>query len=236
MPESMHRDPPDPRRQVISFTFYKVQPEWRRLPAADKAEHRREFASILGKWRQSEQMTVLTYSLSGLRAEVDMMLWRICYSLDCLQQMQAELMRTRLGAYLETPHSYLAMTRHSQYKIGRGGHDGNAIKCGGYRYASVLPFTKTRAWYQLAFEERQRIVNEYRDSIADFPRIRMNTLYSFGIDDQEFVLVFESDHPADIVDLKMRLRETENAIYIQQDTPVFTGIQCDTDQMLEQLG
>jgi chlorite dismutase len=38
------------------------------------------------------------------------------------------------------------------------------------------------------------------------------------------------------VDLKMRLRETENAPYIQQDTPVFTGIQCDTDQMLEQLG
>ena len=100
----------------------------------------------------------------------------------------------------------------------------------------VLLFTKTRAWYQLAFEERQRIVNEYRDAIVDFPRVRMNTLYSFGIDDQEFVLVFESDHPADIVDLKMRLRETENAVYIQQDTPVFTGIQCDADQMLEQLG
>ena len=134
MPAPTHRDPPEPRRQVVSFTFFKVQPEWRRLPAADKAEHRREFASVFGKWRQSEQMTALTYSLSGLRADVDMMLWRICYSLECLQQMQAELMRTRLGAYLETPYSYLAMTRRSQYKIGHGLDNQNTIKCGGYRY------------------------------------------------------------------------------------------------------
>ena len=236
MPQPTHHDPQEPRRQVVSFTFYKVQPDWRRLTAAEKAEHRREFASVIAKWRESEQMNVLSYSLSGLRADADMMLWRICHSLECLQQMQAELMRTRLGAYLETPYSYLAMTRRSQYKIGQGGGDENTMCCGKYRYASVLPFTKTRAWYQLAFEERQRIVNEYIDAIADFPGVRMNTLYSFGIDDQEFVLVFESDHPAEIVDLKMRLRETENAPYIQQDTPVFTGIQCDAGQMLEQLG
>jgi chlorite dismutase len=236
MPERMQRDSPEPRRQVVSLTFYKVLPEWRRLPSEERAEHRRDFASVISRWRESEQMTALTYSLCGLRADADMMLWRICYSLECLQQMQAELMGTGLGAYLQTPHSYLAMTRRSQYKIGRGDAEENAIRCGHYRYASVLPFVKTLAWYQVAFEERQRIINEYVDAIADFPRVRMNTLYSFGIDDQEYVLVFESDHLADMVDLKMRLRETENATYIHKDTPVFTAIQCDPEAMLEQLG
>ena len=234
MPERTQRA--TERRQMVSFTFYKVQSEWRRLPAGEKAEHRREFAAVVGKWRESEQMKALTYSLSGLRANADMMLWRICYSLECLQQMQAELMRTHLGGYLVTPHAYLAMTRRSQYRIGHGREDENTIACGNYRYASVLPFVKTRAWYQLPFEERQRVVNEYIDVIAEFPRVRMNTLYSFGIDDQEFVLVFESDYPGDIIDLKMRLRETENATYIQQDSPVFTGVQCTTDEMLERLG
>ncbi len=224
------------RRQVVNFSLYRVQPEWRRLPAAEKAEHRREFAGVIGKWRESDQMKVLTYSLTGLRADADMMLWRICYSLECLQQMQSELMHTCLGAYLETPHSYLSMTRRSQYKIGHAHDTEHMIRCGTHRYASVLPFVKTRAWYQVPFEERQRIVNEYIDVIADYPRVRMNTLYSFGIDDQEFVLVFESDHPGDIVDLKMRLRETENATYIQQDSPVFTGVQCGTEEMLERLG
>ncbi len=236
MPERTQHEPPEPRRQVVSFTLYKVHPEWRRLPAPEKTEHRRDFAAVVSKWRQSEQMTALTYSLTGMRADADMMLWRICYSLECLQQMQAELMRTGLGGYLETPYSLLAMTRRSQYKVGHAVADEHTIKCGHHRYASVLPFVKTRAWYQVAFEERQRIINEYVDVIADFPRVRMNTLYSFGIDDQEFVLVFESDHPADMVDLKMRLRETENASYIQQDTPLFTGIRCETEQMLELLG
>ncbi len=224
------------RRQVVSFSLYRVQPEWRRLAAAEKAEHRREFASVIAKWREGEQMKVLTYSLSGLRADADLMLWRICYSLECLQQMESHLMHTRLGAYLETSHSFLAMTRRSQYKIGHGRDDEHTIKCGTYRYVSMLPFVKTRNWYQLPFEERQRIVNEYIDMIAEFPRVRMNTLYSFGIGDQEFVLVFESDHPGDIVDLKMRLRETENATYIQQDSPVFTGVQCTSEEMLERLG
>jgi chlorite dismutase len=236
MPDRTQREAQEMRRQIVSFTLGKLQPEWRRLAVEHKAEHRREFASVVGKWRESEQMKVLTYSLAGLRADADIMLWRICYSLECLQQMQAELAHTRLGGYLETPHSYLAMTRRSQYKIGHGLDNGNTITCGNFRYATVLPFTKTRNWYQLAFEERQRIVNEYIDAIAEFPRVRMNTLYSFGIDDQEFVLVFESNHPADIIDLKMRLRETENAIYTQQDTPVFTGVQCTTEEMLERLG
>jgi len=236
MPERTQPDAAESRRQVVSFTFYKLQPEWRRLPSSEKAEHRREFASVISRWRESDQMTVLSYSLTGLCSSADMMLWRICYSLECLQQMQSELMRTRLGAFLELPHSYLAMTRRSQYKIGRMHGEGNAMSCGHYRYASILPFVKTRSWYQLAFEERQRIVNEYVNVIAEFQRVRMNTLYSFGIDDQEYVLAFESDNPANIVDLKMRLRETENATYIEKDTPVFTGIQCDPEKMLEQLG
>jgi chlorite dismutase len=225
------------RRQFVSFTFYQLQPEWRRLPAAEREEHRREFATVVGKWRESEQMKALTYSLTGVRADADMMLWRICYSLDCLQQMEAELMRTSLGAYLRKPQSFLAMTRRSQYQIGHGhGQLEHMIRCGTHRYATIVPFIKTRSWYQLPFEERQRIVNEYIDVIAEVPRVRMNTLYSFGIDDQEFVLVFESDDLADIVDLKMRLRETDNANYIERDTPVYTAVHCTTDEMLERLG
>ncbi len=235
MPERTTRET-ETRRQVVSFSLYKVQPQWRRLDSAEKTEHRRAFAAVLGKWREGEQMKVLTYSLCGLRADADIMLWRICYSLECLQQMETELLRTPLGSYLETSHSYLAMTRRSQYQIGHGHGGDGTMQCGNFRYASVLPFVKTRNWYQVAFEERQRIVNEYIDVVAEFPRVRMNTRYSFGIGDQEFVLVFESDHPGDIVDLKMRLRETENATYIQQESPVFTGVQCTAEEMLERLG
>src|SRR5512146_1861493 len=82
---------PTPRRQVVNFAFFKVQPEWRRLPDVEREEHRHEFAAIVQRWNIADQMKVLSYSTVGIRPECDFMLWRICYSLECLQEMQQEL-------------------------------------------------------------------------------------------------------------------------------------------------
>ncbi len=223
------------RRQIVSFSFYKVLPEWRRLQDAEKERHRREFAEVIERWRESEDMRILCYSLVGLRAECDLMLWRICYSLECLQQMQAELMSTRLGGYLTLPHSFLGMTRHSQYRIGHS-ESGATAKCGVSRYAFVYPYAKTRAWYQLPFEERQRIVGDLMKLTQDFPGLRLNTIYSFGLDDQEFVIVWEGDNPADLVDLMVRVREAENSLYVVRDVPSFSCVQTTPQNMLELVG
>lgn len=226
---------PEPRRQVVNFAFFKVAPEWRRLAASERAEHRREFAELIRRWRQSEEMIITSYSLAGLRAEADMMLWRVCYSLECLQEFQGQMMAGGLGPYLDLTRSYLAMTRQSQYRL--GGYDtAQALQCGGAKYASVLPFGKTRQWYQLPFEERQRIVTGYIRNFEDFPRVRLHTLYSFGLDDQEFMIVMESDHLADLVDLKMVLRETENSPYTVADTPNYLAVLSTPERMLELLG
>src|SRR5512146_193003 len=96
-----------PRRQVVGFSFYKVMPEWRRLPLEEREEQRREFGDAVRKWQVPETMKVLTYSTVGTRGECDFLLWRICYSLECLQEMSADLLRTRLAGYLETPYSFL---------------------------------------------------------------------------------------------------------------------------------
>lgn len=226
------------RRQVVSFTFYRLLPEWRRLPQEEKNEQRRQFASMIARWQAGNEMSVLTYSLVGMRADADLMLWRICYSLECLQQMQADLLKTELGAHLTVSHSFLSMTRRSQYRIGheseRPGH--TLIRCGNHKYAQIHPFVKTRAWYQLPFEERQRIVSEYIHICQDYPQVRLNATYSFGLDDQEYILALEADDPADLVDLVMRLRESENSAYTLRDTPVFTCVRCTADEMLARLG
>src|SRR5271154_66012 len=113
------------QRQMVAFTFYKVMPEWRRLPAAERAEHKRQFAEVIKRWNKPGEMLNLSYSTVGLRGDVDMVLWRICYSVDDLNQMMSELMATPLGSYLTTPHSLLSMTKRSQYLIGHE-HDGQA--------------------------------------------------------------------------------------------------------------
>lgn len=228
------------RRQFVSFTFYRVLPEWRRLPLAEREEQRREFAETIRKWQTSEAMKVLAYSLVGLRADCHFMLWRICYSLECLQEMVSDLLRTRMGGYLEMTNSYLAMTRRSQYDIGsehtlqasvRG-----ALRPGTCKYLFLYPLVRTRNWYMMPFEERQRMVREIIGIGEDFPTARLNVLYSFGLDDQDFVTAIETDHPDEYLERVMRLREVEASPYTLRDTPMYTCIQLSVEEMLDRVG
>ena len=64
---------------------------------------------------------------------------------------------------------------------------------------------------------------------------QLNTSYSFGLDDQEFVVAFETDDPADFLDLVQRLRTTESSAYTLRDTPTFTCIACSVERALGAL-
>src|ERR1700730_4879480 len=228
------------KRQMIGFTFFKVMPEWRRLPHVERTEHKRLFAEVLARWNQPGRLLSLTYSTVGLRPDCDMVLWRICYTPDDLSEMMAELMATPLGGYLEVANNYISMTKRSQYLIGHeheGQHDSRgAIRPGGQKYIFIYPFWKTRSWYLLPMEERQRLMTEHIRISHLYPRVKLNTTYSFGIDDQEFVVAFESDYPEDFLDLVQQLRETEISMYTLQDTPIFSCIRMTPEDMLNRLG
>lgn len=228
------------QRQIVAFTFFKVMPEWRRLPVGERSEHKRQFAEIIKKWNQPGKFLGLTYSTVGMRGDCDMVLWRICYSAEDINQMTAELLASPLGGYLETPHSFLAMTKRSPYLIGHeheGQHDSRgAIRPGGQKYVFIYPFWKMRSWYLLPMEERQRLMTEHIRIGHTYPRVKLNTTYSFGIDDQEFVVAFETNFPEDFLDLVQQLREIEISKYTLKDTPIFTCIRMSPEEMLDRVG
>jgi chlorite dismutase len=228
-----------PRRQFVSFSFYRALPAWRRLPLQEREEHRREFAETIRKWNMPDTMRVLTYSLVGIRSDADMLLWRICYSVSCLQEMTSDLLRTRLGGYLENTCSFLGMTRRSEYLISQ--HEEQpalrgVVRPGGCKNLIVYPLVRTRTWYLLAFEDRQRMVQELVQLNRDFPRAQLHVTYSFGLDDQDFVIAIETDHLEEVLDRMMRLRELESSPYTQRDTPVFLCTQASIEDMLERIG
>jgi chlorite dismutase len=228
------------QRQMIGFNFFKALPEWRRLPAAERALYKSQFAEVIKRWNKPGEMLNLSYSTVGLRGDVDMVLWRICYSVDDLNQMMSELMATSLGGYLTQPYSYLSMTKRSQYLIGHE-HEGQAdsrgfLRPGSQKYIFIYPFWNTRAWYLLPMEERQRLMDEHIRVGHLYPRVKLNTTYSFGIDDQEFVVAFESNFPEDFLDLVQQLRETEASAYTLKDSPIFTCIRMTPEEMLNKLG
>lgn len=228
------------KRQVVSYQFFKVLPEWRRLPAKEREEHKRAFAEVVGRWDRPGSFMTLTYSTVGTRGECEMLLWRIAYSLDEINQMTAELFATPLGGYLQIAHSFLAMTKRSQYLIGHV-HEGQSdsrgvIRPGLQKYIFVYPFWKTRAWYLLPAEERMRLMAEHIRIGHLYPRVKLNTTYSFGLDDQEFVVSFETNYPEDFLDLVQQLRETEISAYTLKDYPIFSCIRMSPQEMLDRLG
>lgn len=223
-----------PTRQFVKFSFYRVDPSWRALAAEERERHKREICAAVESF--SGRLQVRSYSLGGTRGDADFLLWQIGDGLEDIQELAAALMRTGLAPYLSMPYSYLAMTRRSVYLGPKEGVRRSALHPSDSRYLFVYPFVKTRQWYQLPLEERQAMMDEHIAIGRRYPSVKLNTTYSFGLDDQEFVVSFETDEPADFLDLVMELREAKSSIHTLRDTPIFTCIRMGLRETLETLG
>jgi len=228
------------KRQFVSFSFFKAENAWRRLPDAERERAKVHFCRVASEWASSGKMAVLAYTTVGTRPDTDIMLWRICYQLEHLQEMSTALLNTELGKYMTTPYSYLAMTKRSTYIIEHQ-HEGQTdsrgqIRPGQFKYLFVYPFVKTRDWYLMHAQSRQGIMNEHITIGTKYQSVKLNTTYSFGLDDQDFVVAFESDKPEDFLDLVMELRESDSSRYTVRDTPIFTCILKDVKGALDTIG
>jgi len=224
-------------RQFVNFASYKLDPAFRRLSLQQKHEARDELTTLLNERRDG--LLCLTYSLVGLRAEVDFLLWRIAGSTDAFQSQSRAINRTLIGAYLHQPSSYLAMTKRSMYidKLDpfHTAESRTHIIPGKRKYLFIYPFVKTRDWYLLAPKERQEIMDGHIRVGNEYPSVKLNTTYSFGLDDQDFVVAFESDEPKDFLDLVMALRETQSSKYTVRDTPIYTCVQKPIEDVLDEM-
>jgi chlorite dismutase len=228
-------------RQYLRYLFFKARPSWRLLSPSEREAARQELLSALEPF--AERMPVLrAYSTLGTRGDCDFALWMVSERLEDFQELSAALLRTTMGAHLDTPFSYLAMTKRSQY-VDRHEHpDGDGegrrtrIRPLGRKYLFVYPMVKKRPWYRLSYEERQQAMDEHIRVGHEFPRVKINTSYSFGLDDQEFVVAFETDYPADFLDLVEKLRGGESSAYTERETPIFTCVAGSIAEVVDMLG
>ena len=218
--------------QYVAYTFYRVDPAWRRLPVEERQAMKDAFADVVEGWTERIE-TLRAYSLVGVRPETDFFLWKITSRYDDLAELGTDLNATPLSGWLTTPYSYLATTKASQYTQARRAR---RIVPTGSRHLVVYPFVKVRPWYALTEADRRRAMDEHiRIGRDEFPGIRNHTTYSFGIDDQEFMTAFECDEPADFMHLMLRLRDSEASRYTERDTPIFVGTHAEIRAVLDQL-
>jgi chlorite dismutase len=216
-------------RHFVKYTFLKVDPAWRRLDSEQRLEHKREFTAACEDFADGHLLR--TFSLVGTRGDADVMLLSQAQNLERIHEFHVVLQQSGLMKWCETPYSFLAMTKESEYSD----ESRLEVRPAHGKYLFVYPFVKTRDWYLLDAKERWRIMQEHIKVGREFPSIDLNTSYSFGLDDQEFVVAFESDDPGDFLDLVQKLRTTESSAFTKRDTPTFTCISCSLERALGSL-
>ena len=229
--------PQPTKRQYVRFAFYTIDPQWRRLPAERQKQHKLELIETIESFHR--QMLLRPYSLMGTRADAELLLWQVAESLEPFQELATAVLSTSIGGYLRLGASYLSQTKRSIYEI-RDNPDEDAerlvISPSDAKYLFVYPFVKTRPWYRLPMEERQAVMDEHIRIGRKYPAVKLNTTYSFGLDDQEFVVAFETDEPSDFLDLVQELRDTESSMYTLRDTPLYSCISMTLAEALDALG
>ncbi len=218
-------------RQFVKFTFIKLDPAWRRRESTERARDKIEFAAACNAF--AEDHFLRTYSLVGTRGDCDLMVRTVAGSLDPIHEFHVLLNQTGLMRWADIPYSYLAMTKESVYSEEpqplepRPGSDS--------RYLIVYPMWKKRSWYMLPPEERMRIMRGHIEIGRGYTNIDINTAYSYGLDDQEFVVSFNADEPGEFLDLVQELRSTESSAYTESETPIFTCISASVERALGAL-
>ena len=216
------------------YALFRAAAGWYALDKDDKGKAIAEYVARVDDFRG--RLTVRTYSTLGLKKDADFLLWIISRELDLIQSLMEGLRKTAMTPSLEQSWSFLAVTRESSYLKEHSGEVEVTVEPGQAKYLFVYPFVKTREWYLLPLEERQKLMNEHIRVGHQFPGIRINTAYSFGLDDQDFMVSFEGEDPREFVTLVMRLRETKGSLYTVRDTPIFTCVKRPLEEILWSLG
>jgi chlorite dismutase len=216
-------------RHFVKYTFLKVDPAWRRLAAAERAEGKREFIAACEDFGADH--LVQSFSLIGTRGDCDLMLVAEAQNLDRIHEFHVVLAQSGLMKWCSTPYSFLGLRKTSEYSD----EQRTIPRAFRGKYLFVYPFVKTRAWYGLDPDERWRIMQDHIRVGREYPTVDNHTTYSFGLDDQEFVVAFDTDDAGAFLDLVQRLRTTEASAFTLRDTPSFTCINASLERAVNAL-
>ncbi|MBA3687544.1 MAG: chlorite dismutase family protein [Chloroflexi bacterium] len=219
--------------RFVHAWLLRLDPAWRRLPTADREAEIAAFCAAAD--RSAARLVQHAYSTIGLRAEGDLLLWRMGERIEEIEETAADLLASGLGRWLTTAISMIGLTRPSQYVKRPSSQEQSLFSGARSRYLVVYPFVKSTEWYLTPAEERQEVMKGHMRVGHRFPQVRQLLAYSFGLDDQEFIVAYETDDLVAFQDLVRELRETESRRSTVRDTPIITGIHRPLGEILGQL-
>jgi chlorite dismutase len=208
--------------KFVHAWLLRLDPAWRRR-SADERQHDAD-AFCAATVSATQGMIQHSYSTVGLRTEGDVLLWRMADRIELLEESAATMLSAGIGQWLTPSVSLLGMTRPSQYVRKPTSQEQSLFDGERAPYLVVYPFTKSTEWYLAPADERQKVMNGHMRIGHRYPQVRQLLAYSFGLDDQDFVVAYETDDLVAFSDLVRDLRSSESRRATVRDTPIIVGI------------
>ena len=225
------------QKQFVNYIFFRVNPDWRKLPEESKESYRKEFLQVFESY--SDRLLSFSYSLVGFDSKADLMLWRISDSLDVIQDMTSALYKTEFGSFLETTNNYLSATKKKMFispDEKEEAEDRFHIVAGEKTYHFVFPCAKNRDWYEKNGDEREKLLEENFLIGNKFRNIKIHLTHAFGFSEQEFIVSFETNEPKDFLALAEDLSQTAGSKTTLRGAPTYTCRQKTLIECLEAVG
>jgi len=219
--------------QFVHALALGIDPAWRRLPAEERCRTAEEMAAEL---QPGTAVTTYTYSMIGLQAGTDLLFWSLAATLEALEERAAALLRSGLGGWTAVSESFLGIIQGSQYVKKPTPQEQSLFSGDRARYLVVYPFTKSSDWYLLGKEARQGVMNEHMRVGHDYPQVRQLLANSFGVDDQDFLVAYETDDLVAFGELVRALRGTESRRSTVRDTPILAAVHRPFQEICALLG
>lgn len=216
--------------RFVHAWLLRLDPAWRRRSVDERGADIEAFRAAAD--RAGARLLQHAYSTIGLRAEGDLLLWRMADSIEAVEETASDLLAAGIGRWMTTSLSMIGLTRPSQYVKRPTTQEQSLFTGDRSAYLVVYPFVKSIEWYLAPAEERQEAMKGHMRIGHAYPQIRQLLAYSFGLDDQEFIVAYETDDLVAFQDLVRDLRATEARRSTVRDTPIITGIHRPLDEIL----
>lgn len=217
-------------RTFNHYSLFSFKDAYWSLNAEERANFHKNWLAVLRAFAQKVDI------FQGTEHDVDLIVWS---ALTVNNNQDAatffEKFTKALTPYrhlIEQKDSLWGFTRPSQYSKARSKQEIDPFADERKPYLIIYPFSKTTEWYLMSREARQGMMNEHIRIGKQYEDISQLLLYSFGLQNQEFVVVYETDDLTRFSDLVNELRDTEARRYTLRDTPLHTAIYHPAEETL----
>ena len=236
-------------KTINHFMYLKFTSDFWKLTAEKRSQFFIDLAGDFEKETSSFSSTISKgegvlctyfYQVTPIIAGADFLVWNAAPLTDNQDENRFFEMIGRVVSprrhLLEPSAALWGYTRPSVYSRGSNPQEIDPFASQRQTYLVLYPFVKTVQWYLLGKDTRQGMMNEHIRIGRQYPEIKQLLLYSFGVQDQEFIVVYETETLYRFSELVNELRSSDAREYTERDTPVYSAVWRSPQALADMFG